>query len=183
MGIYMDKAYYPSPAQEKNRYLEHHNNVDDPGYRNFVSPITRFVFDHYDRNKALGLDFGSGSAPVISKVLLENGFKVHQFDPFFSPESDVLNLKFDFITCCEVIEHFHDPAKEFESLKNLLKPSGTLLCMTQLYYGQYPFKNWYYRRDPTHTFIFSHETIEYVANKFNFDHTVTNNRFITFVNR
>lgn len=179
----MDKLHYPSPEAEKSRYQEHLNDVNDAGFRKFVSPITTYVTEHFDPADSIGLDFGSGTAPVLSTVLKDLGYTIHLYDPFFSPQSDVLDLKYDYIACCEVIEHFHNPLLEFESLKNMLKPSGYLLCMTRLYHDQYPFKNWYYRRDPTHTFIFRNETIRFVAERFSFEYTVTNNRFITFKNR
>lgn len=179
----MDKRHYPSPEVEKSRYQEHLNDVDDAGFRQFVSPITTYVTGHFDPSESIGLDFGSGTAPVLSVILDELGYNINQYDPFFQPREEVLQLKYDYIACCEVIEHFHDPLREFESLKSMLKPNGRLLCMTRLYHDQYPFRNWYYRRDPTHTFIFRNETIRYIAERFSFEHTVSNNRFITFINR
>jgi len=55
------------------------------------------------------------------------------YDPFFHPKSELLAKKYDFIIACEVIEHFHDPRKEFELLYKLLNQGGKLYLMTDLY--------------------------------------------------
>jgi hypothetical protein len=39
-GIFVDKSLIPDANQEKSRYEEHHNDVENLGYQKFVSPIT-----------------------------------------------------------------------------------------------------------------------------------------------
>jgi 2-polyprenyl-3-methyl-5-hydroxy-6-metoxy-1,4-benzoquinol methylase len=46
--------------------------------------------------------------------LEDDGYKIKQFDPFFHNDIAVLRRSYDYIVCCEVIEHFHSPSKEFE---------------------------------------------------------------------
>src|SRR5690606_8332511 len=164
---------------ERERYEEHHNDPNDSNYRNFVSPITDYVIENYE-TKSLGLDFGSGTGPVISKVLQENGYQLNQYDPFFAPDKSVLNQKYDFIACCEVIEHFRHPDKEFKLLFDMLNPDGQLLCMTKLFAENIPFKNWYYRRDPTHVFIYQSKTISFIKQQFGFRNSIINSRLIIF---
>ena len=71
-------------------------------------------------SKHTGLDFGAGTGPVISKVLKDNEYKIKQFDPFFHNYPELLKEKYDYIVCCEVMEHFYDPAKEFAGIDEQL---------------------------------------------------------------
>ncbi len=176
-GIYKNRKNYVSSDAEIKRYKEHNNNVDDIRYQNFVSPIIDYVLKNFTPDQG-GLDFGSGTAPVISKVLQDNGYNINQFDPFFSNKTDLLNGKYDYIVCCEVIEHFHNPDLEFELLHNMLKSDAALICMTHLYNKNIDFKNWYYKNDPTHVFIYHRQTIKYIADYYGFGNFKINNRLI-----
>jgi hypothetical protein len=53
----LDPLDYLSQEEEKERYKNHNNDVNDPRYQKFVSPIVEKVRDHYDTNH-LGLDYG-----------------------------------------------------------------------------------------------------------------------------
>jgi len=50
--------------------------------------------------------------------------------------------------------------------------------MTFLYHESIDFKNWVYRNDDTHVFIFRKETMEYVAHLFDFEIEVLEKRFV-----
>lgn len=167
-GAYVkDEKYYVDSEKEKQRYEEHNNDVADEGYRKFTSPITNAILKN--QNKAqLGLDYGCGTGPVIAEQLKENEFQIKLFDPYFFPEFDYLNYQYDYIFSCEVFEHFNQPKQEIEKLVQLLKHGGRLYIMTQLYNSNINFKNWYYRNDQTHVFIYTLKTIEFIVNKYNF---------------
>lgn len=168
---------FPTTSEEKERYLEHDNDVEDPRYQKFTAPIHNFILKHYETHHK-GLDFGSGTGPVISKVLGDHGYDILQYDPFFAPNENMLKRQYDYIACCEVVEHFHHPKREFAILKSLLKSGGRLLIMTFLYREEIDFKNWVYRNDDTHVFIFRKETIEFVAGHFDFDVERLEKRFV-----
>jgi 2-polyprenyl-3-methyl-5-hydroxy-6-metoxy-1,4-benzoquinol methylase len=85
-----------------------------------------------------------------------------------------------FIVCCEVIEHFNNPAREFEKLFHLLSEDGHLICMTHLYNSDIEFRNWYYRNDPTHVFIYQEETLHYIDNRFGFKLLFSDGRLVIF---
>jgi len=87
------------------------------------------------------------------------------YDPFFAPDKTVLESTYDYIVCCEVMEHFHDPKLEIDRLTALLKPNGLLIIMTLVYHEGINFTNWHYRKDPTHIFIYTPETIQFIAEK------------------
>ena len=169
----------PTPSEELHRYELHNNDVNDTGYQQFTAPIWQYVLNHFSQ-KDQGLDFGSGTGPVISKMLLDQGYNIKQYDPYFTPNEALLNLKYKYIACCEVIEHFFHPREEFTKLDNLLLPGGKFVGMTLLYNNTIDFKNWTYRKDETHVFIYRKETLEYIAKHFSYKLTELTNRFFVF---
>ena len=173
----MDDQYHLSAKQEKAIYETHINDVNDIRYQNFTSPITYFVLEHC-LAKHKGLDFGSGTGPVISSVLMKNGYDIVQYDPFFAPQQELLNNSYDYIVSCEVFEHFYQPKLEIDRLISLLNDDGYLLIMTILYHQHIDFKTWSYRKDPSHVFIYRKETIEYIAKRKNLEIEIITDRFI-----
>jgi SAM-dependent methyltransferase len=176
-AIFLDSSLYLSPAAEKMRYEEHNNDVYDKRYRRFVSPITSAVLQEQSKS-SVGLDFGAGTGPVISVVLEEKGYNIAQYDPFFFNDQSLLKKKFDYIVCCEVAEHFQRPQEEFSLLKKLLKPGGSIYIMTHMYNNKIDFKNWRYRQDPTHIFIYQQETFNYICRKLKFKNLDISGRLI-----
>jgi SAM-dependent methyltransferase len=176
--VKVDK-HYLTPEEEKVRYESHNNDVNDIGYQNFTSPITNYVLEKF-LPKHKGLDFGSGTGPVISSMLKKKNYDIVQYDPFFAPDKNVLNNQYDYIVSCEVFEHFYTPRKEIDRLISLLKTNGGLLIMTLLYNDQIDFNTWFYRKDPTHVFIYRKETIEYIAKEKNLDIDILTDRLIVF---
>lgn len=166
-ALVMDKAKHPDAEAEYAHYLTHNNDVEDPRYQAFVSPIVNYIVNNRQAEEQ-GLDFGSGSGPVISKLLTDQGYQIKQYDPFFANKPDLLKTTYDYIVCCEVIEHFYQPAVEFRRLRRLLQPAGVFVCMTSLYTPDIDFSQWRYRKDPTHTFIYTAATLAYIAANFGF---------------
>ncbi|MGM0581625.1 MAG: class I SAM-dependent methyltransferase [Bacteroidota bacterium] len=177
-GIFMSKHLLPDDSVEIDRYNTHNNDVNDPRYRKFVSPITIGILKDFNKNHK-GLDFGSGTGPVITVVLKENGYKIETYDPFFDNRPEVLTETYDYIACCEVVEHFHNPKLEFEKLKSLLKPNGKLYIMTDLFHDKINFENWYYKNDPTHVFFYQKPTFEWIKDAFGFKSIKIKGRLIT----
>jgi SAM-dependent methyltransferase len=181
LSVFLDPSLYPDHNSEKSRYLEHNNDSNDQKYRNFVSPITKSILSTFSKYN-LGLDFGSGTDSAVSKVLIENQFQIKSYDPFFHDDKLVLEERFDYIACCEVIEHFHNPLKEFQLLKSLLLPNGKLFCMTNLYHENIDFHNWYYKNDKTHVFFYHKNSIAWIQNQIGFKGYEIANMLITFSN-
>jgi len=180
-GIFVDKKLLPGSETELLRYTKHHNDIEDDGYQSFVSPITSDIMADFNQNHK-GLDFGAGTGPVISKILKENGFQIELYDPFFHNYPNLLEKQYDYIAACEVIEHFHNPKKEFRLLKKLLRKSGKLYCMTNIYDDSIDFRTWDYKNDFTHVFIYHKNTILYIKEEFGFSDVTINDRLITYSN-
>ena len=166
-GIFMSDDDLPVLSDEKNRYLEHNNDINDVRYQQFVMPIVQQVVDHYTPEHR-GLDFGAGTGPVISKLLTDRSYQIVQYDPFFHNYPELLLDKYDYIVACEVIEHFHQPNVEFVRLKEMLKPGGRLICMTTIYHPGIDFKTWYYKNDPTHVFFYHSDTLQFIQKTYGF---------------
>lgn len=178
-GIFADKKLRLSSTEEKDRYKHHKNNINDIGYINFADPIISTVKKYFNSDHQ-GLDFGVGHTPVLSEILKAQNYNFEIYDPLFFDRKEVLKNEYDFITCCEVIEHFYDPFKEFKLLHNLLIPGGKLICMTFLYHKGIVFNNWFYKNDPTHVFLYQNETIYWIKEHYNFDNVKIHNRLIVF---
>jgi len=75
-AVLLDPDDYVSAREEKERYEQHNNDVHDPRYQQFVSPIVEKILQHQSIHHA-GLDYGSGTGPVITSMLRDKGFQIH----------------------------------------------------------------------------------------------------------
>ncbi|QHE87753.1 class I SAM-dependent methyltransferase [Hydrogenophaga sp. BPS33] len=157
-------AHWPSPEAERAEYALHQNTTEDPGYRRFLQQVAAPLLQRLPPRQR-GLDFGCGPGPVLASMLREAGHSVALFDPFFHPDPSVLAASYDFITCTEVAEHFHDPAAEFRRLQGLLRPGGWLALMTCFQTDDARFAQWHYRRDPTHVVFYRESTLRWLARR------------------
>jgi SAM-dependent methyltransferase len=165
--VAMHPQHYLTHEEEKARYLTHNNDVDDPGYQKFVLPVIQAVTSNTQTIQH-GLDYGAGTGPVITKLLQEQGYTMTTYDPFFIPKRKLLNANYDFIVCCEVVEHFHYPQHEFAQFYQLLNPGGLLVIKTEVLTTDIDFTNWYYKNDPTHTIFYSTEGIRQLLTQHGF---------------
>ncbi|WP_299439934.1 class I SAM-dependent methyltransferase [uncultured Aquimarina sp.] len=178
-GISLHPTYFLSNDKERKRYETHNNDITDLGYQNFVSPIVNAIVKNYGENHQ-GLDFGSGSAPVITTMLRNLGYVIHTYDPFFDPNSKALHRTYDYIACCEVMEHFYHPNKEFKLLHSLLRENGSLYCKTYLYDTSIDFNSWWYKNDATHVFFYSKNTLNWIKDHYGFSEVIISKKLIIF---
>ena len=159
---FLDKSHFLSKDQEYAHYCTHQNKIYDPDYRRFLSklsiPLKRYLMAHSE-----GLDYGCGPGPALSVMLEEDGYKMCKYDPFFFPDKKIFLKQFDFVTCSETAEHFHNPNYEFKIIDKMLKPSGVLGIMTSFLTKELVFENWFYNKDPTHVVFYSPATFEIIA--------------------
>lgn len=161
-ATFMDPAGYLLPVEERAHYDLHENDISDPGYRAFLSRLGEPLISTLKPNLS-GLDYGCGPGAALADLLRIVGHEMSIYDPFYAPDTDLLNYKYDFITCSETVEHFHDPAREFVRFDDMLKAGGLLAIMTNFQIGDDAFANWYYRRDPTHVVFYRRHTFEVLA--------------------
>jgi SAM-dependent methyltransferase len=153
---------FPSAEDEKAVYELHENSPGDPGYRKFLSrlfePMAECILP-----ASRGLDFGCGPGPALSLMFGERGHRMAVFDPFFAPDSSVLDIEYDFVTATEVIEHLHRPKETLERMWSCVKPGGYLGLMTQLVIDQSAFSRWRYTHDATHVCFYTRKTFEWLG--------------------
>lgn len=178
LSVFTHPDCFLTDDKEKAHYLCHNNDPEDIRYQNFLSPVTNLILNDFDTTHK-GLDFGSGTGSPIVKVLTDNGYDISQFDLFFHNQPEILNHKYDYISCTEVAEHFKEPYKEFSQLRNLLKPSGSLYIMTDMFDENRQFGTWFYKTDPTHVFLYHSKAFEWIKDNFGFKNVTIDGRVIT----
>lgn len=178
-SVFVSPDDLPEDRKEMNRYAAHHNDVHDPGYQSFVTPIVKFIRNHYPTT-TYGLDYGAGPGPVITTLLTDEGYTLFTYDPFFAPYKKLLTKKYHYIICSEVMEHFHHPHEEFALLHELLLPGGHLVCMTDLYKDDINFEDWYYKNDFTHVFFYHIKALKYIQKTFHYKDLEVTGRLIVF---
>ncbi|MFQ5450027.1 MAG: class I SAM-dependent methyltransferase [Nitrospinaceae bacterium] len=168
--IAVPKKFFLSREEEKNRYLQHNNSLENEGYVNMFQNKIDVIKTLCPGIKTV-LDYGCGYAPVLKTLLRGEGFAVEAYDPLFFPDG-ISQSEFDLIISTETFEHFKDPGKEVSSLVSRLAPKGFLAVMTRFYpHGEggsagQNFHSWYYKRDPTHIAFYRQETFSWIARTF-----------------
>lgn len=155
-----------SSDDEKNRYLDHNNSELSAGYKEFlyniINPIKKFL--SVDK---VGLDFGSGPYPMMSKLLSQESYIVDSYDPYFK-KIDLSSKKYDFVILCEVIEHFNNPNNELLKIRELLNDNGFVFIQTSLLFEGIDFEKWYYKDDITHVSFFNDKVIDFICLQYGF---------------
>ncbi|HSL93072.1 MAG TPA: class I SAM-dependent methyltransferase [Bacillota bacterium] len=159
--IFLDPKQRLSPEEERARYEEHSNSIEEPGYVKFLKGFLDEAVKHYLRRGMRVLDYGCGPGPVLYELLRRDGYQVDTYDPFFSPAPP--EGTYDLITCTEVVEHVHEPVAIWSSLVDRIAPGGMLCLMTRLHPGIGHFSTWWYHRDPTHVGFYNHRTLNSVT--------------------
>ena len=162
---FLSAAFYLSREDELARYLLHENSPEDCRYREFLSRLTDNLTPKL-KPGAEGLDFGSGPGPTLSVMLAETGFPMDIYDPYFASDTAPLERTYDFITCTETVEHFYQPAKEFQRFDRLLRRNGWLGIMTEMLASDNNFLDWWYHREPTHVCFYKRETMAWIATQY-----------------
>ncbi|MDP3442136.1 MAG: hypothetical protein Q8T08_04680 [Ignavibacteria bacterium] len=88
-GIFLQKKYWLSSFDEKDRYQRHNNDVNNIGYQTYLMPVVDAIITDYQSNSK-GLDFGAGPGPVVANILEKSGFSIALYDPFFHPNTEAL---------------------------------------------------------------------------------------------
>ncbi len=150
-------------SQDEHAYYRHHeNDIDDPRYRKFLAKLARPLLEKLDPGQH-GLDYGCGPGPALAAMMRDAGHAMALYDPFTHPDPSRLDGTYDFITCTEAAEHFHQPADEFDRLDGMLRPGGWLAVMTCFQTDDALFADWQYRKDPTHVVFYRAATLLMIA--------------------
>lgn len=163
-ATFLGTSHHPNAQEELSHYRLHENDEGDPAYRRFLSKLATPLLEHLTPASE-GLDYGCGPGPALAAMLREAGHVVALYDPFFHADEAALRRTYDFITCSETAEHFHNPADQFDRLDALLRPGGMLGVMTCFQTDDARFANWHYRKDPTHVVFYRLASFEILAHQ------------------
>lgn len=148
-------------------------NTSDTGYisRNLLisKKLTFLLYSVFDKNGKY-LDYAAGYG-VLVRMMRDIGFNFYWEDKY---TGNLFSKGFEWnkdtslqaVTAFEVFEHFVNPIKEIE---NLLGISDTIIFTTELYpkHNPSPEEWWYFGLDHgQHISFYSHETLEYIAKKY-----------------
>ncbi len=162
--VSLDPALYLDETAEKAVYDLHRNLPDDPGYRHFLSRALAPVLQ-YCPPPASGLDFGCGPGPALVAMAREAGYAMSLYDKFYAPDPAPLQQCYDFVTCTEVAEHLSRPWRVLSELWRCVRPGGLLVIQTRRVLDDERFRNWFYRRDPTHITFFAESSFRWLADQ------------------
>jgi SAM-dependent methyltransferase len=168
--IFADPDSHLEADEEKAIYDLHRNDPADAGYRAFLARLSEPLRERLTPGMQ-GLDFGCGPGPTLGPMLREAGMHVCEYDPVYRPDETLLGRQYDFVTCSEVVEHFHAPGEAWPRLARLVRPGGWLGIMTWLVASAdvQTFERWSYKRDPTHVSFYSPATLAWLGRELGFE--------------
>lgn len=169
--VYVPAAHHLSPDDEKAIYDYHENEIEDAGYRLFLSRLATPLLEKLKAHSR-GLDFGCGPGPALAAMLEEQGHEMSLYDLYYRDTPEVLGKRYDFITCTEVLEHLREPESVLEQLTAMLAPGAYLGVMTKLMPDLERFSQWHYARDLTHICFYDRRTFAYIAKRFGFEFSI-----------
>ena len=88
--VFVPPQAWLTAAAEKAEYDLHRNQVDDPGYRNFLNRLFQPLQARLAAT-AEGLDFGCGPGPALATMLTEAGHNMTLYDRFYAPDREALD--------------------------------------------------------------------------------------------
>jgi hypothetical protein len=178
--IFKTPTSWLGTEEEKERYIQHNNTEECPGYVEFLSQALEPTLPFLEPDME-GMDFGCGPNPVLARMVENNGCACSYYDPFFFPE--LPDERQDFIFATECFEHFFDPHQELKLLTALLRPSGTLTIMTNFWSEALNIEKWWYTKDPTHVAFFHTKTFDYICARYGYDLEYSDNTKVVILRK
>ncbi len=114
------------------------------------------------------LDYGGGRG-YLSDMLNNNGYKSVCYDPFTENNNkELLNAKYDFVSCIEVLEHAYNIMDVVKTTTSIAKKY--IYVSTALYDNVQDWENWYYFNPRVgHILLFNRKSLELLFDKFGFE--------------
>jgi SAM-dependent methyltransferase len=178
--VFVPAGFFLTSSVEKRKYEHHQNEPEDLVYQEYLKQIMDPVLERISEG-AKGLDFGCGSDPALSQMFEADGYQTDVYDAYFAPNEEVFGRSYDFITACEVVEHFYKPQMELDRLFSMLRPGGILAIKTQMLPFEEEFSTWYYKRDITHVCFFSERSMRFLADKWTAELIVVKSDVVLFI--
>lgn len=165
MLLFADANSHLPPNAELKKY-QSANNKHKPMQQLILSLVTQL--EQLNKQHLVGLNFGRVVAESVVNELTDKGHQLHQYDPFFAPDHQLLKQQYDFICCYKVFEHFRAPSREWHLLCSILKPGGWIAINTQLITELNGFAKWHHKNNLTHVSFYQQATFQFLAKKADF---------------
>ncbi|WP_144211689.1 methyltransferase domain-containing protein [Shewanella donghaensis] len=160
--VFANPQSHLMPAAQLQRYGRANKAAKQKQLVQFIEPLLSQI-SAQQSGSLVGLNFGR----VMDRVSLDKielaGHHLYQYDPFAKTDQQLFKQQYDFICCYRVLEHFQQPAKEWQLLSKLLKPDGWLAINTSLLTDLNNFSKWHFKNNPTHVSFYRQQTFEYLA--------------------
>lgn len=128
------------------------------------------------------LDYGAGGNPGDTGLaLIEKGFRLQSYDPYFGNADELPDGQFDFIYLIEVIEHCADVNSLAQTIAGLLSCRGIVHIQTMLHPNRGPkniLDSWYIAPRNGHISIFTFEALSILFRKYGIN--ITNHLYGIF---
>lgn len=153
---------HPDPLKARERYLKHRNEPGNKGYRKWLVGIFEQGVFPYVHDNDLVVDYGCGPGNVPEQIFRElssGRYRYRGYDLHFQPDNPGRAVG-DVVLACEVVEHFTNPERDWESMCQILKPGG-ILAVSTLYapVDREEFNCWWYKEDLTHLAFYTRRTL------------------------
>lgn len=131
-----EKKDFLSSSKPSNKPGSRAGDGFNPGREYFMF---KNAYEVIGKNRVDVLIFGAGlskdheklrSLHLTSNVYITDFVNLQKSDWFIPLDST--NYRFDIVICCEVMEHFIDPQREFKKLFEFVKDNGILICSTNI---------------------------------------------------
>jgi len=163
--VFSETRFVPSLKEQKKRYIQPNNGVQYTVYLNSLNLVIEQTTPLLSKEMT-GLDFDCGPTPVIGTLLEKQGINCINYDPIYFNE--IPEGQYDFIFANECFEHFFFPAKEIRKIKDLLKPNGYLIVITEKWNSSTVFTKWPFAKDSMHVSFYHSDSFQYIAAKYGF---------------
>ena len=158
-GVFLAESCRVSATQEKARYDEHNNALDDPRNRTYFEDFLGSIVDALNvlgvtpeqRASWNVLDYGSGPSPSLVQLMREQrifasavGWDLYYSQSVPPAYADMVlsslecsadgtpKRLYDLVTAQEVVEHFVDPLSNWRRIASIVKSGGFVAIGTYL---------------------------------------------------
>lgn len=163
--VFQDPETWLPEIQEKQRYEEHNNCLEDENYLSYLNKSLQFVVENSKSAIQSAVDYGCGPVEGLKEIATD--MDVTSYDPYFFSDIKLIESAYDAVFCIEAIEHFNNPQEELIRICKLIAPKGYLFIRTGVRKDLKHFEKWYYHRDPTHICFYSENTMLWISKYFN----------------
>jgi SAM-dependent methyltransferase len=161
--VFTTTNFMPTRKEEEKRNKQNNNGIQNPTYLAFLNQAIEPALPLLTKYMK-GLDYSCGQVPALSVLLEKQDLKCENYDAQYFPEMPEGSFDFIFATGC--FESFLLPARELQTIKNLLNPGGFLIILTEKWTKPEVFSRWSYAKDNSRVSFFHAETFRFIAKKY-----------------